>query len=355
VAVTVIRILAALFGIGLAIVSFFWAMRILMVKSAEPPRMAHVVFDGVRNVMYLLGAITRNPTRRQQIWSLYVPVSLLAIIAVTLVEIVVAYTLIFYGISNDDLSTSYTNSISSLSVLGFGGLPSTQVQRTLALAEAFTGPVLVALLITYLATMTSSLGQRQVQLRTINAEIGSASSGQDLLERAAVGPGLSALSAVWKDWTAEFTSLEQSYDTVEGYLLLFGLSMHGQWITDAVTVLDAANLRNTAIDLPDDPQAARCLDAGPSALKLVVANFQHFVLSLDAPQPLPVVTRGEFDDLCSKLQEAKVPVVANRDTAWRQFEDRRKTYGDLVDLLHRKVVAISFGRGFTGAGQAKSR
>lgn len=344
---TVIRLLSALLGISLVVLSFFWAMRILMVKATDPPRLARIVFDAVRNVMYLLGVIMRSPTRRQQIWTLYVPVSLLAIIAVSLVQIVSGYTLIFYGISNDTLATAYTNSVSSLSVLGFGGLPPTQVQSTIALVEAFTGPVLVALLISYLANMTSSLGQRQVQLRTINAEVGSAISGPDLLERAAAGPGLAALSTVWKDWTAEFRALEQSYDTVEGYLLLFGLSMHELWLTDAVTVLDAANLRNAAIDSPDDPQATRCLDAGPSALGLVVDHFQHFVLALHAPQPLPVLTRRDFDDLCDMLETAQVATVADRDSAWRQFEDRRQTYGDSVERLHHMALSAPFGRRLT--------
>jgi hypothetical protein len=170
-------------------------------------------------------------------------------------EILVGYTLIFYGVSSDSLRTSYINSVSSLSVLGFGGLPAPLLQATIALAEAFTGPNFVALLITNLANVYSSLNQERTRLRAIEVQVGHARSGPDLLERAGKGPGLAALSAVWMNWVAEFEQIEESYDTVEGYLLISVPSMQNRWVSGVETVLDAANLRNTVLDLPHDPQA----------------------------------------------------------------------------------------------------
>src|SRR6185312_3426821 len=111
---------------------------------------------------------------------------------------------------------------------------------TLALAEAFTGPIFVALLITYLAGINSSVSQRQAQLRTIEVKVGSAKSGPDLLERALAGPGLTALTTIWQDWTQEFVLGKAAFPTVEGYLLIYSPGMHDQWVADAETVLDAA-------------------------------------------------------------------------------------------------------------------
>lgn len=341
-----IRLLLALTGAGIVIISFFWGMRILMVKATDPPHLARLVFRGVRNVMYGAGMLARDPRRRQQIWALYVPVSLLAIIAVSLALIVVGYTLIFFGVSQDTLSASYTNSVSSLSVLGFGGLPTTLPQRTLALIEAFTGPVFVALLIAYLANMTSTLSQSQAHLRTVAIEIGRVSSGPELLVRAARGPGLAALSTIWKDWATEFVWAEESYDTVEGYLQLFALSMHDRWLGEARIVLDAANLRNAVLDLPDDPQAARCLSEGARALDHIVAHYHHFVLSFHTPSPSPPLTRGQFEDVCNELSAAMLPTVADRDAAWQTFEDRRQTYASPLDRLNQMMDKPASRSGF---------
>lgn len=252
---TVLRLLAALGGVILIVLAFAWAIQVLTVKNAEPPPLARLVFRGVRSVMYALGNVAILRQRRQQIWALYVSVSLLAIVGIAVGQILVGYTLVFYGVSSDDLSASYINSVSSLTVLGFGGLPGTLAQATIALAEAFTGPISVALLISYLANMNSSVSQRQSELRSIEVKVGAAKSGPGLLERALDGPGLSAMTEIWQDWTREFVQAKASASTVAGYLLVYSPGMHSRWATDAQAVLDAASFRNSVFDLPHDPEA----------------------------------------------------------------------------------------------------
>jgi hypothetical protein len=330
-----IRLLATLGGVGLIVLAFSWAMQVLTVKNADPPLLARLVFRGVRCVMYALGNVVALRKHRQRIWSLYVSVSLLAIVAIAIAQILVGYALVFYGISNDSLHASYVNSVSSLSVLGFGGLPGTLVQATLALAEAFTGPIFVALLITYLAGINSSVSQRQAQLRTIEVKVGGANSGPDLLERALAGPGLPALTAVWQDWTQEFVLGKAAFPTVEGYLLIYSPGMHDQWVADAETVLDAASLRNSAFDLPRDPDADRCLEAGSDMLKEAVVRTDHALLHFRHDRAQEAVSRAQFEQVCRDLAKAGAPIVADRDEAWTAFTSSRAMYETSVERLSR--------------------
>lgn len=327
------RLLALFAGIILIVLAFGWAMQVLTVKNAEPPPLARLVFRGVRSVMYAIGSLKVLSQRRQQIWSLYVSVSLLSIIAIAVAQILVGYTLVFYGVSTDDLRQSYVNSLSSLSVLGFGGLPGTLVQATVALAEAFTGPIFVALLIAYLANMNSSVGQRQSQVRSIEVKIGAAETGPQLLERALAGPGLAAMTSVWQDWTQEFVLAEASFATVEGYLLVYSPGMHVRWVADAQMVLDAANLRNAVFDLPDDPEAARCLEEGSAMLKEGVTQSDHALLHLRHPRPQGAVTRAQFDRACADLGNASVPLKQDQDAAWATFTQERARYEDSIRQL----------------------
>lgn len=329
------RLLAFVAGVILIVLAFGWAMQVLTVKNAAPPPLARLVFRGVRTVMYALGNLRVFRSRRQQIWSLYVSVSLLSIIAISVGQILVGYTFVFFGVSRDDLRVSYVNSISSLSVLGFGGLPGTLAQATIALAEAFTGPIFVALLIAYLANMNSSVSQRQSQVRTIEVKVGAAKSGPELLERALAGPGLAAMSSVWQDWTQEFVQAQASFQTVEGYLLVYSPGMHVRWVADAQMVLDAASLRNAVFDLPDDPDAGRCLDAGNEMLKEAVGQTDHALLRLRHAHSPGVVTRSQFDTACTALAAAGAPMKQDLDAAWATLTLERAQYEDSIRQLSK--------------------
>lgn len=328
-----VRVLATVGGAALIVLAFGWAMQVLTVKNADPPPLARLVFRAVRTVMYAIGNLPVFGQRRQQIWALYVSVSLLTVVAISVGQILVGYTFVFYGISADDLRMSYINSISSLSVLGFGGLPSNLVQSTVALAEAFTGPIFVALLIAYLANMNSSVGQRQSQVRSIEVKVGAANSGPELLERALAGPGLTAMTAIWQDWTTEFVQAEASFATVEGYLLIYSPGMHVRWLADAQMVLDAASLRNTVIDLPADAEAERCLAEGSKVLKAAVSQTDHALLRLRRHKTPAVMTRAQFDAACADLAKANAPIKPDRDAAWAGFVQDRARYEDSIHRL----------------------
>jgi hypothetical protein len=330
-----VRVLAALGGVILIVFAFSWAMQVLTVKNADPPLLARLVFRSVRSMMYAIGNMVPLRRHRQRIWSLYVSVSLLVIVTIAIFQILIGYALVFYGISNDSLRESYVNSVSSLSVLGFGGLPHTLAQSTLALAEAFTGPIFVALLITYLAGISSSVSQRQAQLRTIEVKVGNARSGPDLLKRALAGPGMAAMTTIWQGWTQEFVLGKAVFPTVEGYLLIYSPGMHDQWLADAESVLDAASLRNSVFDLPRDPDAARCLEEGPVMLREMVTRADHALLHFRHSHDHEKVTREQFEQACNDLARAGAPIVADRDTAWTAFNASRATYQESLVRLSR--------------------
>jgi hypothetical protein len=321
-----IRWLSAIVGLVLVVSIFYWAMRILMVPTASTPHGARIIFRTVRNLMHLAGTFDRVQGRRRQLWALYVPISLLAVIAYTLTVTLVGYTFIYYGVSQDSLRISYVNSVSTLSVLGFAGEPSTLLQTTLTFAEAFTGPIMVALLITYLATMNASFNQRQRQLQEMDRDIGKVTSGPDLLAREAKGAGIEAMSPTWKTWASEFALMEADYDTVQGYLLLFAPSMRSHWVTDALVVLDAANIRNNVLAMPVDADADGCLTHGAAAISLSVKAFHHHVISFHHTTEAAEVTHQQFQQACANLVAAGVPLRPDLDAAWQTVQACRATY-----------------------------
>ena len=75
-----IRFVSTLTGLLIILSALYWAARILMVKGTDPPYLARLVFRTCRNVLHVVGEWMRNPEKRRQLWSLYVPLSLLSIL-----------------------------------------------------------------------------------------------------------------------------------------------------------------------------------------------------------------------------------------------------------------------------------
>ncbi len=334
-----IRILAAIIGLIMVIGIFYWAMLVLMVPTATMSPGVRIVFRSVRNVMRMIGLIRRSDRPRRQLWALYVPVSLLGVIATTLAVTAVGYTLIFYGISRDTLHVSYVNSVSSLSVLGFGGEPSTLLQTTLALIEAFTGPIIVALLIAYLATMNSAFNQRQRRLEQMDEALGGVTTGPQLLEQMTKSGTPDDLVAIWKTWAAAFSNMAANYDSVQAYLLLFAPSMHTHWVTDALIVLDGANFRNNVLDQPVDPDAADCLTQGTLAITNAANTFHHHVITFHREDAAPDVTQDQFRQACTALTAAGLTLKSDLDAAWQAFRHQRSAYAVSVHKLAQMMDA----------------
>jgi hypothetical protein len=110
-------------------------------------------------------------------------------------------------------------------------------------------------------------------------------------------------------------------------------------VTAAGAVLDTAALRLALLDIPWTPQAPLCIRSGYLALR-EVAGFFGFDYE-DSPNPDdPIsITREEFDELCSKLDGAGVPLRADKDQAWRDFSGWRVNYDQVLLRLAGYVMA----------------
>jgi hypothetical protein len=334
-----VRFIAVIAGLALVISSFYWTAQVMMVRGAEPPYFARIMLRGARNLLHLASSIRPNPTRQHNLWALYVPFSLISIVVLSLIMACLGFALFIYGITSNSARLALENSISAMSVLGFAGLPPTLRETIVAGFEAFTGPIFVALLIGYIVNIYAAYSQQRDRVSDMDAKLEGNSSGLDLIENAAAGPGLDSLSVVWTAWADEFGDIEHRYRTVDGYLLIFAPVMTKHWSTDAVMVFDAANLRNTLVALPPDSEAARCLDVGSVAIGHIANHYGHRIYSFRRPQEPRTITLQEFERCASRLRGLGVPIAADVLGAWEKFGQMRESYAPATYRLQRMQSA----------------
>src|SRR5204862_4321793 len=172
--------------------------------------------------------------------------------------------------------------------------------RAVVVLEAATGLGLVAVVIGYLPVLYQAFNRREVGVLLLDARAGSPPSGPELLYRmgsANARSSLSELFAEWERWAADVLETHLSYP-----LLAFFRSPHDNtsWVTALGSVLDAATLEITAVEVEADERARLLYGTGAHAVEDL---FYYFRLT----EREAVITRQEFESVLKDLESVGVP------------------------------------------------
>jgi hypothetical protein len=201
---------------------------------------------------------------REQIYSIYGPLSLLLLFILWAVLLGVAYGLVYCGMrspfSDPFLSGHAATSLArlrsclyvsgtTLFTLGLGDvLPTTNGARALVVVEGATGLGFVALVIGYLPVLYTAFSTRELAVALLDARAGSPPTAGELLFRHNFEGGdeaLTQLLAEWERWCAEMLETHISYP-----ILCYYRSQHDNqsWLAALTAVLDTCALLITTID-----------------------------------------------------------------------------------------------------------
>ena len=269
----------------------------------------------------------------------YAPIGLMLLVPTWYLLIALGFAAMYWGLGAGDWLFAFRLSGSSLFTLGFESAPGFWVSN-LIYVEAMLGLILVALLIAYLPTMYSAFSRREQAVNLLEVRAGSPPSALEMLLRFNRVHGLEKLSDYWKTWEAWFADVEESHTTLPALTFFRSPRPDNSWITAAGTVLDAASITLSALDIPYEASAALCIRGGFLALRRIANYF-------DIPNPQnpkypedPIsVTRKEFEAMLDKLSEAGLPVKPDRDAVWRDFAGWRVNYDRTLLTLCGLVMA----------------
>ncbi len=247
----------------------------------------------------------------------------------------VSYILMFWAVDTSSLGEAFNLSGSSLTTLGFATADGF-VERLLAFTEAGFGLFTVTLMITFLPSMYGAFSRRESQVGLLEVRAGSPPSAAEFLLRHHWIGRLQDLDDYWFEWERCLPSWRR-------------LTRHTQHSTSSAprSRIDRGSRRRarcsalmaSCVSSSSGGPEGICIRAGYIALRRIAYSFG---ISFD-PDPAPndpiAIARSEFDDVWDQLAADGVPLVADRDQAWRDFAGWRVNYDTVLLSLAQITMA----------------
>ena len=325
----ILRILVLILGTLLVFITLFSAIRTLVLPRAIQDRITNITFALIRWLLNIPLRWSKDYQFHDQVMAYYAPVALLVLLPIWLLLVTIGYTGIFWGLGVPGWYESFLLSGSSLLTLGFARAENS-IQLGLVYSEATIGLLLIALLIAYLPTMYAAFQRRESAVSRLEVRAGNPPSAVEMLLRFNRIHGLSQLHETWQSWENWFIDLQESHTSLSMLVFFRSPQAKHSWITASGTVLDAAALTLSTLDIPHDFQADLCLRAGYLALRHI-ADFFNVPYNPNPHAGDPIsITRAEFDQAYDQLASQDLPVKFNRDQAWRDYSGWRVNYDQVL-------------------------
>lgn len=275
----------------------------------------------------------RGKRLREQLFSIYGPISLLLLLIVWAILLVVGFALFFYAMGSpfsDTLvapgtallgrfATDLYVSGTTLFTLGLGDVvPRALPARALIIFESGVGLGFVALVIGYVPVLYQAFSRREVSIALLDARAGSPPTATELLRRHGFEGGHEALSKLlseWERWSAEILESHISYP-----ILCYYRSQHDNqsWLAALVAILDTCALLISIVEGTPARQAQLTFAMARHALidlghvfHLEQAEAWHLQNGHDRLPP------EEFARLCEALGDISIRICGDPASAQR--------------------------------------
>lgn len=314
------------------------AIRTYLLPRAAPDPIARLAFVALRRVFTLVMLPLKTYRERDRVLAYYSPLGMLMLLAVWLTLVLLGYTCMFWAIGVESGLRALALSGSSLFTLGYEPVD-TLPQKILTFTEAFVGPVLIALLIGYMPTIYGAFSKREALVNLLEVRAGSPPSAVGMITRYHRLNRLASIGEMWLAWETWFSELEETHTSLAMLSFFRSPVPEHHWVSAAGAVLDAAALVLSTVDLPFDVQSALCVRGGYIALRRIADYFQIPYNPDPRPDDAISLTRPQFDHAYDLLALEGVPLLADRDQAWRDFAGWRVNYDAVLLALARLTMA----------------
>lgn len=337
--------LASIVPIPFGLALIFIALRSL-VQTFVLPRSARdgIVVAVARALLWLFRAVLRlrgvhTYEQRDGLMAFYAPVLLLMLPPVYLAFISIGYALLYLSLGFGDFAACFELSGSALLTLGILSANSSLTITTLMFTEATIGLTVVAVLIAYIPTIYGAFSRRETRVALLEVRAGSPPSAFQMLQRFHRLERMDRLHDIWPVWEQWFAELEETHTSLVALVFFRSPQPDRSWITAAGTVLDAAALVASTLDLRREVNAEFCIRAGYLALRKIADYFQ-IEYNPDPAKDDPIsISQAEFEQVYDNLNAEGIALKPDRQQCWEDFAGWRVNYDRVLLALAALTMA----------------
>lgn len=329
------------FALGVALVFFTWSSIItttILPRDAVSP-IAWWTWEATRKVFFFGAIRWRSYDVRDRVLAYLAPVVVLVTLFTWLFLFFVGYALLFLPLIGGDLPRAFELSGSSMFTLGIAtaGYPA---PVALEFLTAFTGLVVVALMIGYLPTLYGAFNRREILVTELAARAGSPAWGPEVLARHELNSAtclLPALFTAWEQWAADVAESHTSYPWLMGFR---SPRKHDCWVVSLLAVLDAAALYLAVCPSAAPAEARQLLRMGYVALRNMARTAGHPVDDDPLPTDPIRLTFEQFALGVDHLRQAGFQVERGAQEAWADYRGWRVNYEDAAYFMADLAEAV---------------
>ena len=334
-----LEILLFLLGLAVVVGTCFSAISTFVLPRAARSQLNRVVFGLLRRVIEVPMLFATTFTQRDTIMAYYAPLSLMALVPTWYMLVAFGYACMYWALGVPGWQMDFRLSGSSLLTLGLAASDNFLV-NILVFSEATLGLMLVALLIAYLPTMYAAFSRREQAVNLLEVRAGNPPSAIQMILRFHRIQGLERLNDYWVEWETWFADVEETHTVLPALVFFRSPRSQNSWVVAAGTVLDAAALTVSAVDIPRSAAAQLSIRAGFLALRRIADYFDiSYPEAPRYPQDPISIRREEFDEAIRSLAVAGVPLKTDLELAWADFCGWRVNYDAVLLALCSLTMA----------------
>jgi len=278
----------------------------------------------------------RPGNRRENILTVFGPLSLLLLIALWAIGLITSFALLHWSLGSrlvdaqgeSGLGIDLYMSGTTFFTLGLGDVtPHTALTRGLTVLESGTGFAFLALVIGYVPLISQAFSRREVNISMLDASAGSPPTAERLLREhfRDQDADLGGLLRDWERWSAELLESHVSFP-----VLSYFRSQHDNqsWVAALTAILDVCALLIARIEERPIPTARRTFAMARHAVVDLCAVFRL------EPAPPPVDRLSLLEE--KRLESLVAPVGVRfcpEETSAVNFRALRETYEPYVHAL----------------------
>ncbi|MFJ3792249.1 hypothetical protein [Kitasatospora sp. NPDC090091] len=333
------RLIHTLAGVLLLVLTVASILRTLVVPRGLYSALVHRLWRFLRALLRLLAQPFGGYHTQDRVQTWLAPLVLLGMLGVWLGTMLIAYTLLLHGTSQLDWAVSFREAGSSLFTLGFASGDRLHLSVIDFMAAA-SGPLVIALQISYLPTLYGAYNRREVEVTLLQSRAGEPAWGPELLARQSLVDTETALPQLYRDWERLAADIGESHSNYPVLLSFRSPQPNRSWVVGLISVMDAAAIHLAVNPRSAPPEARLVLRAGFTALRDIARSLR---VDFDAdPSPdTPIrLTYTEFDAAVAMITAAGFPRERATADAWPHFHGWRVNYEALAYELARRSDAV---------------